>query len=116
MKATSKVVVMLLVSALSWARVSASDVSATVADHEAKAAQYLEKVKAQDALIAEHTQMKKYFRRRYYVNEKLTPMKTAIEPMEKHCDAIIKDATKLKGELEEFAKWHDMRAAELKGQ
>lgn len=36
--------------------------------------------------------------------------------MENHCDAIIRDAQILKTELLEFAKWHRMQAAEIKGQ
>ena len=34
---------------------------------------------------------------------------------EKHCGAVIKDATKLRHDLLEFARWHQMQAAELKG-
>jgi hypothetical protein len=79
------------------------------------AASYEEKAAAQDALIAEHTKMKEEYKDRFYVNEKVTPMATMSE-MEEHCDAIIDEAQRLKDQFLEFAKWHQMRAAELQGQ
>lgn len=84
-------------------------------DHQAMAASYEEKAAAQDALIAEHTQMKQDYKNRYFINEKLTPS-GKVKKMEDHCNAIINDAQKLKDELLDFAKWHRMRAAELQGQ
>ena len=75
---------------------------------------YEEKAKAQQAIIDEHEQMKQDAKRRWYVNDKLTPPQL-LEPMRGHCDAIVKDATKLRDDLRELAKWHRMRAAELEG-
>lgn len=92
----------------------AAEKTQVASDHQAMAASYEEKATAQQGLIDEHTQMKKDYRSKYYINEKLTPSRT-LDPMNKHCDAIIKDATKLRDELREFAKWHKMRAAELEG-
>lgn len=94
--------------------VHALEKAQVASDHQAMAASYEEKAKAQQGLIDEHTQMKKDYKSKYYINEKLTPART-LDPMNKHCDVIIKDATKLRDELQEFAKWHKMRAAELEG-
>ena len=58
--------------------------------------------------------MKIDFKKRFYVNDKLTPM-AGLSKMSSHCDAIIKAAEEEKAHLSEFAKWHQMRAAELKG-
>jgi septal ring factor EnvC (AmiA/AmiB activator) len=93
----------------------AADVPPTAEAHLNMAASYEEKAKVQEDLMAEHQQMKKDFEKKRYLNEKITPRKTAVEPMEKHCDAIIKDAAALRADLADFAKWHRMRAAELQG-
>lgn len=85
-----------------------------VSDHVALAASYEEKAAAQDIVIGEHTKMKQDYKARFFVNEKVSPM-NKIQGMVEHCDAIIKDAQKLKSEYLEFAKWHRMRAAELQG-
>ena len=92
-----------------------AEVEQVMAGHMAKAASYEEKAEAQDALIAEHQQEKKDYKKRYYINDKVTPPQV-LAPVEKHCDTIIKDATKLREDLLELAKWHRLRAAELKGQ
>ncbi|MBI4115720.1 MAG: hypothetical protein HY447_03995 [Candidatus Omnitrophica bacterium] len=84
------------------------------ADHLAMAASYEQQATSQDALIAEHTTMKKEYKDRFFVNEKVTPI-SKVRKMERHCDAIIKDAQKVKNDLLDFAKWHRMRAAELQG-
>ena len=93
----------------------AGEPSQVAADHQALAASYEEKAAVQDALIAEHTKMKQDYKTKFFVNEKVTPM-GKVREMEAHCDAIIKDAEKLRSELLDFAHWHKMRAAELKGQ
>ncbi len=94
---------------------AAEDTAALVADHQAMAASYDNKAKAQDELIAEHTQMKQDYKKRFYINEKVTPA-SGLAKMDEHCDAIIGDAKKLQAEFLDFAKWHRMRAAELQGQ
>lgn len=81
--------------------------------HEEAALNYEQKAAAQDTLIAEHQQMKKEYKQRYFINEKVTPI-SRIQKMEKHCDAIIKDAEELKRDMLDFAKWHRMRAEELR--
>jgi hypothetical protein len=87
--------------------------SQVAADHEAMAQSYEKKAAEQDTLIAEHTDMKADFKKKFYINEKVTP--GVDKQMGKHCNAIIKKAQELKKELLEFAKWHQMRAAELQG-
>lgn len=42
------------------------------------------------------------------------PIKRAYEQMRKHCQPIIRDAKRLAKDMEEFAAWHRMRAAELR--
>ena len=105
-------------TALAWSLAAPvyaeGDVSQVAKDHLAMAASYEEKAAAQDALVAEHTAMKRDYKRRFYVNEKVTPL-LKVQKMEAHCDAIIKQAQVLANELQEFAKWHRMRAAELEG-
>lgn len=96
-------------------RAQADQISDTVADHQAMAAQYEEKAAVQDAVISEHTKMKEDYKAKYFINEKVSPM-TKIREMEKHCDTIIAEASALKAGFLEFAKWHRMRAAELQGQ
>lgn len=83
-------------------------------DHLAMAASYEEEVAAQEALIAEHTKMKQDYKDRFFVNEKVTPL-NRIRAMEEHCDALIDAAQAEKAKLLDFAQWHRMRAAELKG-
>ena len=95
--------------------ISAAEPAQVAADHEGMAAAYEKKAAAQDELIAEHTEMKQDYKNRFFINEKVSPM-AQIQKMETHCDAIIAGAQSLKAEFLDFAKWHRMRAAELKGQ
>jgi hypothetical protein len=84
------------------------------ADHLSMVKNYADKAAEQSAIIAEHQQMKLDYKKRYYINEKLTPS-ARMKEMEDHCDAIIHHAQMLRDEFLEFAKWHKMRAAELQG-
>lgn len=93
----------------------AVEASEVISDHQKMTATYEEKAAAQDVLIAEHEQMKKDYKRRFYLNDKVTPP-GRIQKMETHCDVIISDASKLKQDLLEFARWHRMSAIELQGQ
>ena len=90
------------------------DISKVAKDHLALAASYEEKATGQEALVAEHTDMKRDYKRRFYVNEKVSPL-LKVQKMEAHCDGIIRAAQAEATELREFAKWHRMRAAELEG-
>ncbi len=92
---------------------AADDVSAAVSQHETLAAQYEAKAAEQDALIAEHTPMNKKYEERFFM--KAGKPKNVVD-MNKHCTGIVQSATALRNEFLEFAKWHRMSAAELKGQ
>jgi hypothetical protein len=94
--------------------VYAAEPAQVVDDHLAMSKSYEDKAAAQDALISEHEQMKKDYKSRFFINEKITPM-AKLKKMNDHCDAIIKDAQKLKADFSDFAKWHRLRAAELQG-
>ncbi len=83
--------------------------------HQSLAASYEQKALAQDALIAEHVQMKKDYTERFATNPKMAPP-ADIQKMNSHCDTIIKEAETLKQDFLDFAKWHKMRASELQGQ
>jgi hypothetical protein len=97
-------------------RVQAAEVSDVIADHQATATSYEQKAAQQDALIKEHVEMKKTYAQRYTPgNASKIGVPSKVKQMEKHCNAIVKDATKLRNELLDFAKWHRMRAAELEG-
>ncbi len=92
----------------------AADAASSIQDHLAMAAAYDVRIKDLDAVVAEHQQMKKDYTKRFYVNDKITPP-AKFEAMNKHCDAIIRDATALRTELAAMANWHKLRAAELEG-
>lgn len=93
----------------------AGEVDQSVTEHLAKTASYEEKAKIQEAVIADHQKQKESYRRRYYINDKVTPH-WLFARVEKEHDEIIKKAMRLRDEYLDFAKWHRMRAAELKGQ
>lgn len=103
-----------LILVTTGAAVYAAEADQVIAEHLAKATSYEEKANAQNALITEHQQEKKDYKKKYYINDKVTPPQT-LAVVEKHCDVVIKDATKLREDLLELAKWHRMRATELKG-
>jgi hypothetical protein len=105
----------LILGSIGYPPAYAAETAQVMAEHLAKAASYEEKAKAQDALIAEHQEEKKDYKRKYYINDKVTPPHL-LAPIEKHCETIIKDAAKLRDDLIELAKWHRMRATELRGQ
>ena len=93
---------------------AAHDDSITLGQHQALAAQYESKADEQNAIIAEHTSMTKEYERRYgWMTAKGGEGKDVAD-MDKHCKAIVQNATNLKNEFLEFANWHRMRAAEAK--
>jgi hypothetical protein len=95
----------------------AAEPSQVAADHLSMAKYYEGKAAEQEALITEHQQMKTDAKKRFFINEKVTPTPSARwKGMEDHCDAIIHHAQMLRTEFLEFAKWHKARAAELRGQ
>ena len=94
---------------------AADDAANGVTYHQQKAAEYQAKIDAQDAIINEHTQMPVDYKKQFAINPK-TGAPAAVEKMDAHCAAIVADAQKLKVDLLEFKKWHEMRASELQGQ
>ncbi len=107
--------VMLVLGMLVTPFAFADDVADAVAEHQKMAAVYQEKAAEQDALIAEHSPMKKEYEDRFWMIKKAGKPKNVLD-MDKHCTAIVQNATALRNEMLEFAKWHQMRAAELQGQ
>ena len=110
--AVAVMVVSLIASVPAYA---ADDVSEAVSQHQTLAAQYEAKASEQDALIAEHSTMDKKYEERFWMIKKAGKPNNVLE-MDKHCTAIVQNATGLRNEFLEFAKWHRMRAAELQGQ
>ncbi len=94
---------------------AADDVSEAVSQHQSLAAQYETKAVEQDALIAEHSTMNKKYEERFWMIKKAAKPNNVVD-MDKHCTSIVQNATGLRNEFLEFAKWHQMRAAELQGQ
>lgn len=117
MKTKNVVSVMMMLMLISPMFAYAGEVSEVVADHKAMSASYQEKAAAQDALIVEHQQMKKDYEKRFTPsNYTKVGIPSKVTEMEAHCDKIINLAQQEKQELLDFAKWHQMRAAELQGQ
>ena len=97
------------------ANIYADETSDAIAYHENLATSYEAKAMAQDTSIAEHKQMKEDYKKKSPIHPKFDLPKRVRE-MNKHCDAIIHETGKLKNQFLDFAEWHRMRAAELKGQ
>ena len=115
---TSKYVTIgwMILTMLSQYPAFAAEVSDVAADHKAMAASYQEKAATQEALITEHQQMKKDYEKRFIPsNASKVGIPSKVTEMESHCDKIIQLAQKEEQELLDFAKWHQMRAAELEG-
>lgn len=88
----------------------------SAADHLKLAALYRESANAiEDALILEHRKIKQTYPKRFQVESAFNESRS-IQELEKRCDAIINDATKLRDHLLDFSRWHRMRAAELQHQ
>lgn len=81
--------------------------AANALSHQEKAAAYEQKVVELEAVVAEHTRM-----RSTGMTDKTSV--AARQKMEKHCDAIIADAAKLRDDYRSFASWHKMQATEEK--
>ena len=102
----------ILTSVLGWAAVPQ-----TAEEHLVMANSYLEKAKAQEALITEHLRMKADYANEVGFTPKMKQFYAGkIDSMEKHCDAIILEARGIESEFSKMAEWHQMRAKELQGQ
>ncbi len=94
----------------------AAEVSEVIADHQSMATSYEQKAASQEALISEHKQMKKEYAKRFTPsNSSKMGVPPKVKEMEAHCDKIINLAQQEKQVLLDFAKWHQMRGAELQG-
>jgi hypothetical protein len=89
-------------------------VPATAADHEALAKQYKEEAAQYRKVAAEHEAMASA-----YAKEHPDAKGGAKNPfnakMQKHCEALKKDAEKLATDAEKAADYHTLRAKELQG-
>lgn len=94
---------------------AADDASVMIGQHQALAAQYEAKADEQNAIINEHTAMTKEYDRRYGWMTVKGGGNQDVKDMDKHCKAIVQNATGLKNSLLEFANFHRMRASEAKG-
>lgn len=81
------------------------------AQHLVSVSSYEEKAKEIDALIADHKQLKKDYRERFFINPELTPPEK-LQKIEMHCDAVIKAAENEKEALLAIAKLHQNSADE----
>ena len=86
----------------------------TVQDHQAMAASYEQKATTCHQEAAYHRTMLEKAAEAERINPKAAGH-PRYQAMRQHCEPIIRDAEQLAGEMEEFAKWHRMRAAELEG-
>lgn len=78
------------------------------ADYKALAAKYDKLAAAQDKVVQEHETMKADTAKQNTGK----PGLSVNAKMKKHCDAIIRDAKKLKKDYEAFAAWARMMAEE----
>jgi hypothetical protein len=86
--------------------------SQVIAEHLEQALIYEQKAAEQDVLIADQKQKMVDYKATYRIDEERRST-GRIEAMEKHCEAVIKSAEKLKKEFLDFAAWHRKQAAEL---
>ena len=89
------------------------EIPKTKADHLAVAERYERLAADEDAIVKEHTEMKKD----YKTNQAVLPKQTreqSLTEMEQHCDAIISEARNLADEYKAIANWHKIRATEVK--
>ena len=89
--------------------VRAAETNQAATDHGAKAAFYEGKAKAEQSVIDDHRHMLLE-----QFNEQITP-KQIVRRQNAHCEALIRDAEKLREDFLDLARWHRMRAAELEG-
>jgi organic radical activating enzyme len=90
-----------------------ADLSKAIADHTNSAFTYEKRAAELDTVINEHLQMKKEYKKRFYIDEQTTPT-PVLQEMEQHCDAIVRDANRLKSNFLALAEWHKLLASDLK--
>ena len=98
-----------------WAEV-APDVTLpqTAEEHLAMAVEYEQKAAVSRQEAVYHRQMLEAAYKAEIHSK--APIRRAYEKMRKHCEPIIRDADRLARDMELFAAWHRLRAAELQSQ
>lgn len=89
-------------------------VPVTVADHTALAKQYSDKATAYKAEAESHRKMAEAYKKSVATTPKAPP-NPFVAKMEKHCQALAKDADKLAADSQKAADYHTLRAKELEG-
>lgn len=89
-------------------------VPVTVADHTALAKQYADKAAAYKAEADSHRKMAEAYKKSVATSPKAPPSQF-VTKMEKHCQALAKDADKLAADSQKAADFHTLRAKELEG-
>jgi hypothetical protein len=89
-------------------------VPVSVADHAALAKQYAEKAAASKAEAESHRKMAEAYKKSVATAPK-APANPWVQKMEKHCQALAKDADKLAADSQKAADFHTLRAKELEG-
>lgn len=96
------------------AQAEEAKVPVTAADHMAMSKSYAEKAVAYRAEAAYHKEMAREYAKTH-PDRKSGVRNSWTVKMEKHCNAIIKDAEKLADDAEWAAKFHEMHAREMEG-
>jgi hypothetical protein len=89
-------------------------VPVTVADHTALAKQYADKAASYKAEAESHRKMAEAYKKSVATTPKAPPNPWVLK-MEKHCQALAKDADKLAADSQKAADYHTLRAKELEG-
>jgi hypothetical protein len=89
-------------------------VPVTVADHTTLAKQYADKAAAYKAEADAHRKMAEAYKKSVATMPKAPPP-LFVTKMEKHCQALAKDADKLATDSQKAADYHTLRAKELEG-
>jgi hypothetical protein len=89
-------------------------VPVTVTDHTALAKQYADKATAYKAEAEMHRKMAAEYKKSVATTPK-APANPFVTKMEKHCQALAKDADKLAADSQKAADYHTLRAKELEG-
>ncbi len=89
-------------------------VPVTAADHTALAKQYADKAAAYKAEAESHRKMAEAYKKSVATTPKAPP-NPFVAKMERHCQALAKDADKLAADSQKAADYHTLRAKELEG-
>ena len=87
----------------------------TVQDHEALAKTYTEKAATYRKEAAFHREMFEAYKKQSATLPKTGQQNPWVVKMQKHCDALAKEAEKLATGAQKAAEYHTLRAAELRG-